>query len=485
MNPKILPAAVMSAALALGGCASLNPLTESSTPFDCRSNTCEVPVEYNNIGSIIAHDIQVNADPGTNVQITFVLNSWMHAHFPPDGITVSSNFRCALDGTADQPHRVQRHGSPAGHALQVRRAAQCRHRDALATRSLHPQLICERPASVGRPERTRSRSAGRARSTGDRHDPQSLGRPRLGAPRRARVRDRNVFMRRFGAAVQPEFLPGQGHRRRQLQQRRRHHRRARHASGPAGIPSAQDPLGAPDGRVSSSRRSPTASRFTTPPLPPANEFHSANATAGGRKYNLTDANTASTPTDFKYNIQLLRADGSACAPQGSVHPERRQLARSRRAAHAWPPSSATILEEGSHRHDRVAPGECRSAALRCAECVCAQLARAPWRRAAQEMLRRQDRATFPVRVFWASAIPKKNAPRSQRRVATARPAATSMTLCPTGFEPVSIPIASASCSSARAWSPSPRSIATMARLSSAMPVLSRSPRSRVIASTCS
>ena len=100
MNPKILPAAVVSAALALGGCASLNPLTESSTPFDCRSNTCEVPVEYNNIGSIIAHDIQVNADPGTNVQITFVLNSWMHAHFPPDGITVSSNFRCALDGTA-------------------------------------------------------------------------------------------------------------------------------------------------------------------------------------------------------------------------------------------------------------------------------------------------------------------------------------------------------------------------------------------------
>jgi hypothetical protein len=60
---------------------------------------------------------------------------------------------------------------------------------------------------------------------------------------------------------------------------------------------------------------PNGVTFTTPPLPPANEFHSANATAGGRKYNLTDANTAGTPTDFKYNIQLLRADGSACAPK--------------------------------------------------------------------------------------------------------------------------------------------------------------------------
>jgi len=58
---------------------------------------------------------------------------------------------------------------------------------------------------------------------------------------------------------------------------------------------------------------PNGITFTTPPLPPADEFHSANATAGGRKYNLTDANTASTPTDFKYNIQLLRNDGSACA----------------------------------------------------------------------------------------------------------------------------------------------------------------------------
>lgn len=58
---------------------------------------------------------------------------------------------------------------------------------------------------------------------------------------------------------------------------------------------------------------PNGITFTTEPLPPANEFHSPNATADGRKYSLTDANTAAAPTNYKYNIQLLRADGSACA----------------------------------------------------------------------------------------------------------------------------------------------------------------------------
>ena len=63
---------------------------------------------------------------------------------------------------------------------------------------------------------------------------------------------------------------------------------------------------------------PNGITFTTPPLPPSNEFHSPNATAGGRKYNLTDANTATVPTPFKYNIQLKRADGSACALKDPV-----------------------------------------------------------------------------------------------------------------------------------------------------------------------
>lgn len=98
MNSKILFAAAVSAAAVLGGCATHAPLTESPEPFDCRSNTCEVPVDYNTIGTILARDIQVNADPTTVVRITFVVRSWFGAHFPPDGITVASNFTCALDG---------------------------------------------------------------------------------------------------------------------------------------------------------------------------------------------------------------------------------------------------------------------------------------------------------------------------------------------------------------------------------------------------
>ena len=53
--------------------------------------------------------------------------------------------------------------------------------------------------------------------------------------------------------------------------------------------------------------------FTTPPLPPPGEFHSPNLAANGTKYNLTNANSATVPTQYKYNIQLLRADGTKCA----------------------------------------------------------------------------------------------------------------------------------------------------------------------------
>jgi len=50
--------------------------------------------------------------------------------------------------------------------------------------------------------------------------------------------------------------------------------------------------------------------FTTPPLPPAEEFHDPNATAGGTKYNLTNANN--TTETYKYNIRLLRSNGQPC-----------------------------------------------------------------------------------------------------------------------------------------------------------------------------
>jgi hypothetical protein len=56
--------------------------------------------------------------------------------------------------------------------------------------------------------------------------------------------------------------------------------------------------------------------FTTPPLPPSGEF--SNPHSNGQKYDITDENSATTPTDYKYNIQLLRADGSPCARKDPV-----------------------------------------------------------------------------------------------------------------------------------------------------------------------
>jgi len=96
MSSKILASVAAVAVLALWGCASA-PMIDSSAPFNCTSNTCEVPVGLPFMGSIVAQDIQVNADPQTIVRITFVVNSWIGAHFPPDGITVDSNFQCNLE----------------------------------------------------------------------------------------------------------------------------------------------------------------------------------------------------------------------------------------------------------------------------------------------------------------------------------------------------------------------------------------------------
>ena len=59
-------------------------------------------------------------------------------------------------------------------------------------------------------------------------------------------------------------------------------------------------------------REPNGITFTTAPLPPANEFHHPNAHTNDTKYKLTNANSPDTPTEFKYNIRLLRADGSMC-----------------------------------------------------------------------------------------------------------------------------------------------------------------------------
>ena len=123
--------------------------------------------------------------------------------------------------------------------------------------------------------------------------------------------------------MQSEFLPGQGQRGRNLQQRKRHHRSSRQASSAEGIPPSEDPLGNPDRRLQVCAGADRIT-FTTPPLPPPNEFNSPNATAGGKKYNLTDENTPgpATGTDYKYEHPAAARRWKQLRPQGSDHPQR-------------------------------------------------------------------------------------------------------------------------------------------------------------------
>jgi hypothetical protein len=51
--------------------------------------------------------------------------------------------------------------------------------------------------------------------------------------------------------------------------------------------------------------------FTTPPLPPAGEF--TNPHDNGSKYDLTDENTATTRTPYKYGVHLRQDNGTLCA----------------------------------------------------------------------------------------------------------------------------------------------------------------------------
>jgi len=56
---------------------------------------------------------------------------------------------------------------------------------------------------------------------------------------------------------------------------------------------------------------PNGITFTTPPIPPAGEF--TNHHDNGDKYDVTDANNQTVPTLFKYDIHLMRSNGSPCA----------------------------------------------------------------------------------------------------------------------------------------------------------------------------
>jgi hypothetical protein len=51
--------------------------------------------------------------------------------------------------------------------------------------------------------------------------------------------------------------------------------------------------------------------FTTPPIPPDGEFK--NPHDNGNKYDLTDTNSQTVPTPYKYDIHLQKDDGTLCA----------------------------------------------------------------------------------------------------------------------------------------------------------------------------
>lgn len=110
MNSKILvPVVALSAALALGGCASTPPKPDGGagrTTFDCTKNTCDVPVGNFFLGEIDIPDvIQVDAKTEADkVTVTWTLRSWWGVSFDPkDGIVVKGPFKCkALDNAGLQ-----------------------------------------------------------------------------------------------------------------------------------------------------------------------------------------------------------------------------------------------------------------------------------------------------------------------------------------------------------------------------------------------
>ena len=90
MNSKTLASAVVvfAAVLAVSGCASTPPKpVDSGTPFDCTSNTCDVPVGNRMLGEVdVPEAIVIKATTSsTTVTITWSLHSWWGVTFNPDG----------------------------------------------------------------------------------------------------------------------------------------------------------------------------------------------------------------------------------------------------------------------------------------------------------------------------------------------------------------------------------------------------------------
>ena len=104
MNTKgLLSAVAISAsAMALWGCAGTPPKLTGSAPFDCKKNSCDVPVGYYFLGDIgIPEVIEVNApDENAEVTVTWTLSSIWGVTFADKGIVVDGPFKCDPVGSS-------------------------------------------------------------------------------------------------------------------------------------------------------------------------------------------------------------------------------------------------------------------------------------------------------------------------------------------------------------------------------------------------
>jgi hypothetical protein len=90
-------------------------------------------------------------------------------------------------------------------------------------------------------------------------------------------------------------------------------------ASPANITVAPDPLPVPKGSPNKIEWTIQTNGYTWAPAPngitslPSPMFTNPHNTGNGKKYDIQDANTNPTPTDYKYDIRLMGPDGTRCA----------------------------------------------------------------------------------------------------------------------------------------------------------------------------
>lgn len=120
MNSKILIFAAVSAALAIGGCATAPTTTAGGSvgafAFDCKKKSCDVPARYHLPGAIVVPEvIEVDASLADTVTITWRLSSFLLAKFDPlKGIDAPKPFTCAPVKDTDNAYQCTATGLAKG-----------------------------------------------------------------------------------------------------------------------------------------------------------------------------------------------------------------------------------------------------------------------------------------------------------------------------------------------------------------------------------